>query len=169
MNEPVLLLNGNYEPINVCNTKRAMGLILVDKAMVLENGRGLIHTVSRAYERPSVIRLIYMVRRPRSRVRLCKREIFAPGRTPLPVLRAGDEPVDAGSHRAPAPGGRALVGKPGRSLPAMQPAQGRALAGRNTDGVATTAPRTATHCPVSLWTLYRGQRRVGQVSGRLVG
>jgi 5-methylcytosine-specific restriction endonuclease McrA len=76
MNEPVLVLNGNYEPLNVCTTKRAMGLILADKAMVLENGRGFIHTVSRTYERPSVIRLFYAVRRPRPRVRLCKREIL---------------------------------------------------------------------------------------------
>jgi 5-methylcytosine-specific restriction endonuclease McrA len=76
MNEPVLVLNGNYEPINVCSTKRAMGLILADKATVVENGRGVIRTISRAYERPSVIRLIYMVRRPRPRVRLCKREIL---------------------------------------------------------------------------------------------
>lgn len=76
MNEPVLVLNGNYEPINVCSTKRAMGLILADKAKVLENGRGVIHTVSRTYERPSVIRLSYVVRRPRPRVRLCKREIL---------------------------------------------------------------------------------------------
>ncbi|MCK4471871.1 MAG: HNH endonuclease [Anaerolineae bacterium] len=76
MNEPVLVLNGNYEPINVCNTKRAMGLILMGKATVLENGRGFIRTVSRTYERPSVIRLVYVVRRPRPRVRLCKREIL---------------------------------------------------------------------------------------------
>jgi 5-methylcytosine-specific restriction endonuclease McrA len=76
MNEPVLVLNGNYEPINVCSTKRAMGLILADKATVLENGRGVIHTVSRTYERPSVIRLSNVVRRPRARVRLCKREIL---------------------------------------------------------------------------------------------
>ena len=76
MNEPVLVLNGNYEPINVCNTKRAMGLILAGKAKVLENGRGFIHTVSRTFERPSVIRLAYVVRRPRPRVRLCKREIL---------------------------------------------------------------------------------------------
>jgi 5-methylcytosine-specific restriction endonuclease McrA len=76
MNEPVLVLNGNYEPINVCTTKRAMGLILGGKATVIENGRGFIHTVSRAYERPSVIRLSYVVRRPRPRVRLCKREIL---------------------------------------------------------------------------------------------
>jgi len=76
MNQPVLVLNGNYEPINVCNTKRAMGLILMGKAKVLENGRGFIHTVFRTYERPSVIRLVYVVRRPRPRVRLCKREIL---------------------------------------------------------------------------------------------
>jgi 5-methylcytosine-specific restriction endonuclease McrA len=76
MNEPVLVLNGNYEPINVCTTKRAMGLIFGNKATVLENGRGLIHTVSCTYERPSVIRLLYVVRRPRARVRLCKREIL---------------------------------------------------------------------------------------------
>ena len=76
MNEPVLVLNGNYEPLNVCTTKRAMGLLLADKAMVLENGRGFIHTVSQTFERPSVIRLFYVVRRPRPRVRLCKREIL---------------------------------------------------------------------------------------------
>ncbi len=76
MNEPVLVLNGNYEPIHVCNTKRAMGLILAGKATALENGRGFIRTVSRTYERPSVILLAYVVRRPRPQVRLCKREIL---------------------------------------------------------------------------------------------
>lgn len=76
LDEPVLVLNGNYAPLNVCNTKRAMGLILAGKATVLENGRGVIRTVSRTFERPSVIRLVYMVHRPRPRVRLCKREIL---------------------------------------------------------------------------------------------
>jgi 5-methylcytosine-specific restriction endonuclease McrA len=76
MDEPVLVLNGNYEPINVCRTRRAMGLIVAGKATVLENGRGVIRTVSRMYERPSVIRLTYVVKRPRLRVRLSKREIL---------------------------------------------------------------------------------------------
>jgi 5-methylcytosine-specific restriction endonuclease McrA len=76
ISEPVLVLNGNYEPLNVCNMKRAMGLILSGKATSLENGRGFIRTVSRVFERPSVIRLIYMVHRPRPHVRLCKREIL---------------------------------------------------------------------------------------------
>lgn len=76
MNEPVLLLNANFEPINVCTTRRAVGLLLMGKAEMLLNGRGLIHTVRQAYPRPSVIRLGYMIRRPRPRVRLSKREIF---------------------------------------------------------------------------------------------
>ena len=76
MNRPVLVLNGNYEPLNVCTTKRAMGLVFAGKAIVVENGRGVIRTISELYERPSVIRLGYVVRRPRPRVRLTKREIL---------------------------------------------------------------------------------------------
>ncbi len=75
MNEPVLVLNGNYEPIHVCSTRR-IGLLISGKATVMENGRGYIRTVSQTFERPSVIRLVYMVHRPRPRVRLCKREIL---------------------------------------------------------------------------------------------
>ena len=52
-----------------------MGLLLLGKAEIVQNGRGVIRTATRVYERPSVIRLQYMVHRPRPRVRLCKREI----------------------------------------------------------------------------------------------
>lgn len=76
MDEPVLLLNANYSPLNVCTTRRALGLILAGKAELLVNGRGFIHTVRQAFPRPSVIRLGYMVKRPRPTVRLTKREIF---------------------------------------------------------------------------------------------
>ena len=77
MNElPVLVLNANFEPLNVCDTRRAIGLILTGKAEMVANGRGLIHTARQNYPRPSVIRLESMVRRPRPRVKLTKREIF---------------------------------------------------------------------------------------------
>lgn len=76
MNEPVLVLNVNYEPLNVCTTRRAMGLIFSGKAEMIENGRGYIQTVQQAFPKPSVIRIGYMVKRPRPRVRLSKREIF---------------------------------------------------------------------------------------------
>ena len=76
MNEPVLVLNANFEPLNVCDTRRALGLILTGKAEMVANGRGLIRTARLNYPRPSVIRLESMVRRPRPRVKLTKREIF---------------------------------------------------------------------------------------------
>ena len=76
MNEPVLLLNANFEPLNVCSTRRAFGLVFMGKAEMILNGRGVIHTIRQDYPRPSVIRLGYMVKRPRPRVRLSKREIF---------------------------------------------------------------------------------------------
>jgi 5-methylcytosine-specific restriction endonuclease McrA len=76
MQYSVLLLNANFEPWRVCTTRRAMGLILSGKAELVANGRGYIHTIRQAYPRPSIIRLAYMIHRPRLRVRLCKREIF---------------------------------------------------------------------------------------------
>jgi len=73
---PVLVLNANFEPINVCDTRRAIGLILNEKASLVLNGRGHIRTVSHIFPRPSIIRLNKMVRRPRPKVKLTKREIL---------------------------------------------------------------------------------------------
>lgn len=76
MNAPVLVLNANFEPIHVCNTRRAVGLILAGKAGMVMNGRGSIQTVRLPIPRPSVIRLEQMVHRPRPQVKLTRREIF---------------------------------------------------------------------------------------------
>jgi 5-methylcytosine-specific restriction endonuclease McrA len=75
-NHAVLVLGQNYEPLNVCNLRRAMVMILSGKAEILENGRGYIHSGRQAWLIPSVIRLGYTVSRPVPRVRLCRREIF---------------------------------------------------------------------------------------------
>ena len=76
MQEPVLVLNANFEPINVCSTRRAIGLILAEKAAMVVNGRGHIHTINQLLPRPSVIRLEHMIHRPRPRVKLTRREVF---------------------------------------------------------------------------------------------
>ena len=76
MDELVLVLNANFEPIHICNTRRAIGLILNGKADLVANGRGMIQTVSQAFPRPSVIRLENMVHCPRVRVKLTRKEIF---------------------------------------------------------------------------------------------
>jgi 5-methylcytosine-specific restriction endonuclease McrA len=73
---PVLVLNANFEPLNVCSTRRAIVLMLDGKATLVMNGRGYIKTVSHTYPLPSIIRLVHMVRRPRPRVKLTKREIL---------------------------------------------------------------------------------------------
>jgi 5-methylcytosine-specific restriction endonuclease McrA len=76
MHEPVLVLNANFEPINVCTTRRAVGLLLAGKADMVVNGRGHIKTVKQLLPRPSVIRLGLQVHRPRPRVKLTRREVF---------------------------------------------------------------------------------------------
>jgi 5-methylcytosine-specific restriction endonuclease McrA len=76
MNAPVLVLNANYEPINVCDTRRAIVLILSEKASLVLNGRGVINTVRLTFPRPSIIRLEKMVSHPRPRVKLTRREVF---------------------------------------------------------------------------------------------
>jgi 5-methylcytosine-specific restriction endonuclease McrA len=76
MHEPVLVLNANFEPLNICNTRRAMGLVLTGKANLVLNGRGEIKTVSRSFPRPSIIRLEKMIKRPRPTIKLNKREIL---------------------------------------------------------------------------------------------
>ncbi|MCJ7435195.1 MAG: HNH endonuclease [Anaerolineales bacterium] len=76
MLEPVLVLNANFEPINICSTRRAMGLLLTGKAGMVVNGRGYIRTIKELLPRPSVIRLESQIHRPRPHVKLTRREVF---------------------------------------------------------------------------------------------
>lgn len=76
MNEPVLVLNANFQPINVTSTYRAINLVLAEKATLILNGRGVIHSVSQTYPLPSVIRLKRMIKRPRPIVKFNRKEIF---------------------------------------------------------------------------------------------
>ncbi|MCC6147441.1 MAG: HNH endonuclease [Anaerolineaceae bacterium] len=76
MSSSVLVLNANFEPLNVCDIRRALGLILTDKATMVLNGRGEIHSACKSFPSPSVIRLQYMVHRPRVHIKLTRREIF---------------------------------------------------------------------------------------------
>ena len=76
INLPVLVLNQNYEPLNVCRVRRAVVLIYDGKAEMLEDGTGFIHSASEAFSVPSVIRLAYMIKRPRPKRKLTRIEIF---------------------------------------------------------------------------------------------
>lgn len=72
----VLVLNQNYEPLNICNAKRAIVMVINGKAEVLELNHREIHTASSMFHCPSVIRLVYLIRRPMPVVKLSRREVF---------------------------------------------------------------------------------------------
>ena len=73
----VLVLNQNYEPLNVCNVRRAVILVLRGKAEIIESARTALHSARSTFVLPSVIRLVHMIKRPRPKLRLTRREIFA--------------------------------------------------------------------------------------------
>lgn len=70
------MLNVNFEPLHVCTTKRALTLVLAGKAEIILNGRGVVRSSHAQFEIPSVIKLSYMIKRPRPRISLSKREIL---------------------------------------------------------------------------------------------
>jgi len=76
VNLPVLVLNQNYEPLNICRARRALRLVYQGKAEMLEDGTGFIHSVAQAFAIPSVIRLSAQIKRPRPRRRLTRLEVF---------------------------------------------------------------------------------------------
>jgi len=76
INFPVLVLNQNYEALNVCRVRRAVVLLYRGKAEMLENGTGFIHSASYDFPVPSVIRLAYMIKRPWLERKLTRLEVF---------------------------------------------------------------------------------------------
>jgi 5-methylcytosine-specific restriction endonuclease McrA len=76
INLPVLVLNQNYEPLNICRARRAVVLVYCGKAEMLEDGSGFIHSVGQIFSVPSVIRLAYMIKRPRPKRKLTRLEVF---------------------------------------------------------------------------------------------
>ena len=76
MNGIVLVLNQDYEPLNVTNLPRAFRLVFGEKAEVLEYDHQVIRTPRTSFRAPSVIRLQHHIKRPRPRVKLSRREVF---------------------------------------------------------------------------------------------
>ena len=73
---PVLVLNLNYVPVNVCSVRRAIVMVDKGKAGLLEQHEGSLHTVSDEIEAPAIIRLVYLVKRPFLPRKLSKKEVF---------------------------------------------------------------------------------------------
>ena len=74
----VVVLNASYEPINVCSIRRALVLLLKEKAEILEHAARPVRGVGRDFATPHVIRLVYRVKVPRYEARrMSRRALFA--------------------------------------------------------------------------------------------
>jgi len=72
-----LVLNATYEPLCVVPMKRAVVLVLAEKATVVEAGAALLHSERTTIEAPSVVRLSRYVRVPyRREVPMTRRAVL---------------------------------------------------------------------------------------------
>jgi 5-methylcytosine-specific restriction endonuclease McrA len=74
----VLVLNASYEPLHVVSVRRAVVLLLKEKAQLVEAAGSVLRSERQSVPRPLVIRLVAYIRIPR---RLCppvsRRGVFA--------------------------------------------------------------------------------------------
>ena len=68
LDRAVLVLNQNYEPLNVCSVRRALALMFRGKASNVETGLGVVRSVAACFDVPSVVRLERYIRAPRRRL-----------------------------------------------------------------------------------------------------
>lgn len=72
-----LLLNATYEPLRVVSWKKAIHLLILDKAEMLEHHEGQeIRSASESYSLPSVLRLVRRVSVPRRSVQFSRINVY---------------------------------------------------------------------------------------------
>ncbi len=73
-----LVLNATFEPLSIVSARRAVWLVLSDKAEIVEDDGSVVHSVSITIPGPLVIRLRYLVKVPyHRRTALSRRAVFA--------------------------------------------------------------------------------------------
>ncbi len=77
MSAEVLVLNSDYEPLNICNARRAVNLLLMGKVEVVHESPQKMHSAAKSMSLPSVVRLRSHIKRPRPQLKLSRRSILA--------------------------------------------------------------------------------------------
>ena len=68
MSKQVLVLNAGYEPLSLVSVRRAVVLLLHEKAELLEATQQMLSSANRSFPVPLVIRLVHYVKLPHRRV-----------------------------------------------------------------------------------------------------
>ncbi|MDG2114794.1 MAG: HNH endonuclease [Actinomycetota bacterium] len=78
LSERTLVLNVTYQPLSIVSVRRAVLLVIGDKAEIVHEGTGRLRSERMSVAVPSVVRLQYHVRAPyRRRAPLHRRAVFA--------------------------------------------------------------------------------------------
>ena len=163
----MLVLNASYEPINVCNIRRATVLVLKERAEIIERGEGALHSERLVFDRPCVIRLVRYIRIPRDvhRRKITRKAVLARDAWTCQYCghQAAGLTVD---HVIPrSRGGRVGVGEHRRLLRALQPEEGQPDAAGGADAPpqpSAPARPDRLHSPCQ----PQDPDRLGAVSGR---
>ena len=90
-----LVLNATYEPLSVVSSRRALCLLIAEKAEMIEADSAIFHSESLALASPAVVRLTYMVKAPRRRVAsVSRRAVFARDEYRCQYCGSGADSID---------------------------------------------------------------------------
>ncbi len=73
----VLVLNHNFEPLNICGLHRGMILVWLEKADVLRFSDNTLRSAEEEHLIPSVLRLRQHVRRPTPQLKISRKSVLA--------------------------------------------------------------------------------------------
>jgi 5-methylcytosine-specific restriction endonuclease McrA len=95
MKGAVLVLNASYEYLNVTSIRRAISLVLKKKAEVVEaSDDRVIHGIGRRIKMPSVVRMLYYIRRPFKEIPLTRKNVLARDRNTCQYCGRPGDTVD---------------------------------------------------------------------------
>ncbi|MBM3262039.1 MAG: HNH endonuclease [candidate division Zixibacteria bacterium] len=72
----VLILNQNYEPLCVCTARRAVVLVMLGKAEVIDTYPDPVHTVREPIPLPCIVRLNNFVKVPQNGILLSRKNVL---------------------------------------------------------------------------------------------
>ena len=73
----VLILNQNFEPLNICSLQRGIALLLLEKVEVLRYSDVTMRSADEEHLVPSVLRLHQTVRRPMPELKISRKSVLA--------------------------------------------------------------------------------------------
>ncbi|MGH1362992.1 MAG: HNH endonuclease [Calditrichia bacterium] len=76
LSQSVLLLNQNFEPLKICDVKKAIILIYLGKAEAIENDASWVRSLHFKMPLPLVVRLVRYARTPKRRILLNRKNLL---------------------------------------------------------------------------------------------